>query len=72
MTAQFERSIDKRIDIPPLHVDFTVIGHGRLNTESDAMRKILDGVSAFGFPVRTELVNCGSKLDKAVGTLTRV
>jgi len=32
VTAQLERSIDKALDIPFLHADFTGISHGRFDS----------------------------------------
>ena len=56
VTLQFKRSIDKRIDVPTLHVDSTGIAHGGLDTESNAMRKIVNCVSGLGFAVREGLL----------------
>jgi hypothetical protein len=54
VAPQFERSIDKRIDVPALHVGFTRIGHGGLDPSPYAIRKMLEGVSGLDFAVRAE------------------
>ena len=73
VVLQFKRSVDKRIDIPALHVGFTEFGQGRLDTGSDVMRKIINGVSGLDFTVRDELTSCGFvEFDKSVGASTRV
>jgi hypothetical protein len=54
VAPQFERSIDKRIDVLALHVGFTGIGHGGLDPSPYAIRKILEGVSGLDLAVRAE------------------
>jgi hypothetical protein len=58
VSSQFERSVDKRIDVPALHAEFTRIGHGGFDTGSNAVRKIVNSVSGLGFAVRDQLTSC--------------
>jgi len=55
VSLQFERSVDKRIDIPSLHTHFSGIGHGGLDPGPYAVRQVVNCVLGLDFAIRDEL-----------------